>query len=105
MYLDTNNEYELALPILISKIINSSLIEKDEITNFQNVLINRYCKSYSKATMESIKPLGDRNMNIPLHILTKIFINFYTKEKEYDDGQNFYEDMNKDLTNNKFDDY
>ena len=46
MYLDTTKEYELALPILISKMINSSLIEKDEITNFQNLLINRYCKSY-----------------------------------------------------------
>ena len=105
MNLDTTKEYELALPILISKLINSSLIKKDEITNFQNLLISRYCKSYSKTTMESIKPSGDRNMNIPLHILTKYFINFYTKEKDYEEGQNFYEDLNKDLTNNKFDDY
>jgi len=105
MNLDTTKEYELALPILISKIINSSLIEEDEITNFQNLLISRYCKSYSKKTMESIKPSGPRNMKIPLHILTKFFINFYTKEKENEKGQNFYVDLNKDLTNNKFDDY
>ena len=105
MNLDTTKEYELALPILISKLINSSLIEKDEITKFQNLLISRYCKSYSRATMESIKPSGYRNMNIPLHILTKFFINFYTKEKIYKKGKNFYQDLNKDLSNNKFDDY
>ena len=45
-FIDTSKEYELALPILISKYINSSLLEKEEITNFQNLLINRYCKSY-----------------------------------------------------------
>ena len=106
MNIDTSNEYELALPILISRTINSSLIGKDEITNFQNLLINRYCKSYSRPIMKLIKPSGNKNMNIPLHFLAKFFIKFYTQEKENkDEGQNFYADLNKDLTNDKFDDY
>ena len=65
MHIDITNENELALPILISKTINSSMIEKDEITNFQNLLITRYCKSYSKTIMKLIKPSGNKNMNIP----------------------------------------
>ena len=104
--IDTSNEYELALPILITRTINCSLIEKDEITNFQNLLISRYCKSYSKPIMKLIKPSGNKKMNIPLHFLAKFFIKFYTQEKKSKNkGQNFYADMNKDLTNDKFDDY
>ena len=42
MFMDTKNEYELALPILIGKSINSSLIEKGEIEKFQELLLSRY---------------------------------------------------------------
>ena len=42
-------------------------------------------------------------MNIPLHILTKFFIRFYTSESLNDN--NFYKQINLDLTNNKFDKY
>ena len=103
--IDTSKEYELALPILIGKYINSSLIEKNEITNFQNLLISRYVNYYSIDDMKFIKPSGNKNMNIPLHILTNFFINFYTKEKKDKNGRNFYSDLNYDLSNNKFDDY
>ena len=104
-FIDTSKEYELALPILITKYINSSLIEKDEITNFQNVLISRYVKYYSKEDMKFIKPSGNKNMNIPLHILTKFLLNFYTKEKTKDYGHNFYSDLNCDLSNNEIKEY
>ena len=104
-FIDTTKEYELALPILISKYINISLIEKDEITNFQNLLLSRYVEYYSIDDMKFIKPSGNKNMNIPLHILTNFFINFYTKEKKVEDGHNFYSDLNYDLSNNNFKDY
>ena len=39
-------------------------------------------------------------MDIPLHLLTKFFLRFYTEEEP-----RFYADLNKDLTNGKFDDY
>ena len=99
MYMDPNKEYELALPILIGKLINSSLIEKGEISKFQNLLLSRYCKAYSKKDLFLIKPSGNKNMNIPLHILTKLFLKFYTL-----DGP-FHKNINLDLSNDKFDDY
>ena len=103
MFMDTRNEYELALPILIGKTINSSLIEKGEIEKFQELLLRRYCYSYNQKDFQLIKPSGNKNMNIPLHILTKFFIKFYTSESI--DGNHFYKQINLDLTNNKFDEY
>ena len=106
MIIDTSKEYELALPILISKTINSSLIKKDEIINFQNKLLKKYCKSYKEEYLKLIKPLGIKNMNIPLHILTKFFIKFFTAEKlPNTEGKNFYQDLNFDLSHDKFDEY
>jgi len=55
MFMDTKNEHELALPILIGKSINSSLIEKGEIEKFQKVLLSRYCNSYEKKDLQLIK--------------------------------------------------
>ena len=103
MFMDTKNEYELALPILIGKSINSSLIEKGEIEKFQELLLSRYCNSYKQKDFQLIKPSGNKNMNIPLHILTKFFIRFYTSESLNDN--NFYKQINLDLTNKKFDEY
>ena len=103
MLIDTRKEYELALPILIGKSINSSLIEKGGIEKFQKVLLSRYCLSYNKKDLQLIKPSGNKNMNIPLHILTKFLVKFYTAES-YDDN-NFYRQLNLDLTNDKFDEY
>ena len=104
MFMDTRNEYELALPILIGKSINSSLIEKGEIKKFQEVLLSRYCKSYEKRDVQLIKPSGNKNMNIPLHILTKFFVKFYSANS-IDDRNNFYKHLNLDLSNGKFDEY
>jgi len=39
-------------------------------------------------------------MDIPLHLLTKCFLRLYTLEVP-----KFYNDLNRDLTNGKFDDY
>ena len=39
-------------------------------------------------------------MDIPLHLLSKYFLRLYTLE-----NPSFYKDLNKDLTNNKFDEY
>ena len=104
MYMDTSKEDELALPILIGKAINSSLIEKGEINKFQNLLLSRYCNFYSPKTLSLIKPSANKNMDIPLHILSKFLIRFYTEEASLSTN-NFYRDLNRDLTNNKFDDY
>ena len=39
-------------------------------------------------------------MDIPVHLLTKCFLKLYTLEVP-----KFYNDLNRDLTNGKFDDY
>ena len=104
-FIDTSKEYELALPILISKHINSSLIGEGGITKFQNLLIKKYSTCYDTKALKLIKPSGIKDMKIPLHILTKFLIKFYTCEKKYKDAKNFYYDINKDLSNDKFDEY
>ena len=101
--MNTKREYELALPILIGKTINSSLIEAGEIKKFQNLLLSRYCNSYSEKVLSLIKPSKNKNMEIPLHILSKFFLKFYTSESY--NSNNFYRDLNRDLSNNRFDDY
>ena len=97
---DSNKHCEFALPILIGKIINVSLLEKDDIPNFQKILLNRYYEKNNNLTNYLIKPSGNKNMDIPLHLLTKFFLRFYTLEKP-----KFYRDLNRDLSNDKFDDY
>ena len=104
MYMNTSKDYEMALPILIGKTINSSLIEKGEIKKFQELLLSRYSNSYTAQEIQLIKPSGNKNMEIPLHILSKFFIKFYTCES-IGGKNNFYSKLNMDLTNNKFDEY
>ena len=107
-FIDVTKEYNLALTILIGSMINSSFVEKDKIIEFQNLLLSRYCKCYEQKDLKPIKPSIDKNLDIPLHILIKFFIRFYSlqvKSEKLIYGNNFYNDLNKDLSNNKFQDY
>ena len=100
MTIDTRKKYELHLPILIGKLINVSLLENEDLPNFQKLLLSRYCNNNKSRINYLIKPSGNKNMNIPLHILSKYFLRFYTLE-----NPGFYRDLNQDLTNDKFDEY
>ena len=95
MNVDPTKEYELALSILIGKIINSSFLEEGDISKFQNLLLSRYCRNYISDHLNLIKP----KIEIPLHALSKCFLKFYTAEGP------FYRHLNLDLSNDKFDDY
>ena len=97
---NTNNYYELALPILVGTLINASFLEKEDITNFQNLLLSRYSNTIDDPNNYLIKPSGNKNMNIPLHLIAKFLLRLYTLP-----SPKFYQDLNKDLTNDKFDDY
>ena len=94
------NKYELALPILIGNLIDASFIKKEDIAEFQNILLSRYYEKDNNEVNYLIKPSGNKNMDIPLHLLTKCFLKLYTLEVP-----KFYNDLNRDLTNGKFDDY
>ena len=98
--IDTTKKYELHLPILIGKLINVSLLENEDLSNFQKLLLRRYCNNSNSIKNYLIKPSGNKNMDIPLHLLSKYFLRLYTQE-----NPSFYKDLNKDLTNNKFDEY
>ena len=59
------------LPILIRKLINASFLEKEEIRNFQVLLLSRYCNDSKVTTNYLFRPSGNRNMGLPLHLITK----------------------------------
>ena len=100
--INTKNEHELHLAIIVGKLINSSLIEKGEIEKFQTLLLRRYCKAYNNNSLRLIKPSYNKNIDIPFHLLAKSFLKFYSSEGN---KKSFYSDLNKDLSNEKFDDY
>ena len=95
MNVDPSKEYELALAVLLGRIINSSLLDEGDVLKFQKTFSKRYSNNYSKSDLNLIKP----TIEVPLHILSKYFIRFYTLEGP------FYGKLNRDLSNEKFDDY
>ena len=68
--IDTTKKYELHLPILIGKLINVSLLENEDLSNFQKLLLRRYCNNSKSIKNYLIKPSGNKNMDIPLHLLS-----------------------------------
>ena len=85
---------EIAFSILITKHINSTLIESIELEKMQKVFIKTY-PQYKHL----FKPSQEKNIFIPYHILAKFYLYLYTIES------NFFLDMNKELKEKKFDKY
>ena len=85
---------EMAYPILISRHINCTLIEKKELEEMQKEFIGLYPN-----LKHLFKPSQEKNIFIPYHILAKYYLHIYTCES------NFYCDMNKELKERKFDKY
>lgn len=90
---------DIAYPIYLHKIINSSLIETNDIIELQNFLLE-----YFPHFKDYIKPSQEKNIDIPYHILAKFFIHMYTCQAEIG-NINFYSKLNKDLSNLYFDKY
>ena len=88
------NIAEMSYPILISKHINSTLIEKDDLEKMQKNFMALYPK-----LKHLFKPSQEKNIFIPYHILAKYYLHIYTLET------NFFCDMNKELKERKFDKY
>ena len=85
---------EMAYPLLISKHINSTLIEKEDLEKMQKEFMGQYPK-----LKHLFKPSEEKNIFIPYHILAKYYLHIYTLES------NFFSNMNKDLKERKFDKY
>ena len=89
-----NSLEEMAYPILICKSINYSLIEKDVLEDMQKDLIKKYPE-----LKHIIKPSQEKDIFIPYHILAKYYLHLYTLDS------NFYNELNRDLEQGKFDKY
>ena len=84
----------IAYPIIVSKYINCTLIEKEDLEALQE----EYVKSYPKLK-HLFKPSEEKNIFIPYHILAKYYLYAYTHES------NFYVKLNNELRERKFDDH
>ena len=84
----------MAYPIIISKYINCTLIEKGDIEIMQKENIKLYPQ-----LKHLFKPSEEKDIFIPYHILAKYYLNIYTQ------NTNFYVDMNKELKERQFDKY
>ena len=89
-----NNIAEIAFSILVSKHINSTLIDSKELENMQKEFIIKYPK-----LKHLIKPSQEKNIFIPYHILAKFYLYLYTVQS------NFFSEMNRELKERKFDKY
>ena len=84
----------MAYPIIISKYINCTLIEKEEFEALQE----EYVKAFPKLK-HLFKPSEEKNIFIPYHILAKYYLSIYTHETD------FYVNMNNELRERKFDNH
>ena len=87
---------EIVLPLIISHFIKSYLISKKDLEEMEN----NFVSIFGKEILDYINPQKEKKINIPFHILAKFYIRLYTSEKI-----KFYDRINKDLSNKKFDLY
>ena len=92
-YID--NKDKLLLPILYKCLIDS--VEIDKIDKYNDFLYNKYTKNNDdlKKLLLQIKSI----INIPIEFLSKYYVRAYTADSD------FYKDINKDLRENKREDY
>ena len=96
-YID--NKEKLLYPIKYKEIMDKTRI--DNIDKFTDKIYNKYQNnSRIKNFLNSIKDM----QNIPIELLSKYYARLYTLESD-DGNNNFYYDLNKDLKENKEDDY
>jgi len=92
-YID--NKDKLLLPILYKCLIDS--VEIDKIDKYNDFLYNKYTKNNDdlKKLLLQIKSI----INIPIEFLSKYYVRAYTADSD------FYKDINKDLRENKREEY
>ena len=85
---------DITFPYFFGQMINSTFINEYDLKAFQFFLLRYYPQ-----LKYLIFPSREKNIEIPFYLLAKFFLNMYTYEKC------FYENINLDLSNNKFDLY
>lgn len=97
-----NSISDICYPILLSQIIDRTLIDEKELKDFQNFLL-KYYPWHKKL----IKPSKDKDIEVPLDITAKYLIKLYTEENpdRYENTLPFYKNLNIDLTNENYNIY
>ena len=89
-----NNLGEMAYPLLMAKNIKSNLINNNELEEFQ-----KYCIKLYPDLKQYLRPSEEKNIYVPYNILAKYYLHLYTLES------NFFRNLNKELSQGKFDKY
>ena len=91
-YIDSTEKLEL--PLFYKTLLN--LTQIDKIEKYNELLYSKYSDNKDiEELLSEIKSIP----NIPLELLSKYYARIYTADS------NFYNDINKDLRNNKKDNY
>ena len=96
-YIDCKEK--LYYPVLYKALIDTTRI--DNIDLFTRKVNEKY-KNNCNQTKNLLKSI-ENIQNIPIELLSKYYARLYTSES--DDGNSFYSDINKDLRENKRDNY
>ena len=89
-----NDLASMIYPVIISKYLNCTLIEKEDLEKMQKENIKLYPN-----LKHLFKPSEEKNIFIPYHILAKYYLKIYTE------NSNFYINMNKELKEKQFDNH
>ena len=93
-------EEKLYYPILYKALIDSTRI--DNIDLFTSKIYNKYKNNSNK--IKNLLNTIENIQNIPVELLSKYYARLYTAESD-NNNNNFYSDINKDLRENKKDNY
>ena len=93
-------EEKLYYPILYKALIDSTKI--DNIDLFTSKIYNKYKNNSNK--IKNLLNSIENIQNIPVELLSKYYARLYTAESD-NNNNNFYSDINKDLRENKKDNY
>ena len=96
--IDENNLERLIFPSIYGSLqMRENIIDDEDIDDFNNILIKRH--DYAKNGINELIYLYRKIGKIPLEILAKYWIRYYTSESS------FYSLMNLQFMENKYDDY
>ena len=96
--IEDNNYEQLILPSLYGNIeMRENYIEEEDIDNFNDLLIKKH--DYTERAISEMITLYKKIGNIPLELITKYWIRYYTSESS------FYASMNAQFMNNDYTNY
>ena len=96
VFLNAQNISDIVFPYFFGQLINSNFINEKNLEIFQKCFLLKYYPELK----DLIFPSREKNIFVPYYLLTKFYLHMYTYEK-----CNFFKNMNKDLSNDKFDLY